>query len=247
MRRELLCLAAVGNCLGAMLGGCAATAQVPEASATSQLSGLRPPIELLQNDVSFYERLFPAGPYKNWSGMCGFVIQGNLRSQEIPRPQWLIDIAEFMDGDKHVVGVRAMAFDVVSNARDAPRRPRSPITALSFTFDGESEPLAAHIIGQTGRDPMAATLETAPGRKLLEAFYDAQPIRISLTHQDGATEMLEVRNWADRGDYVGLNGYLHQCLEHLRAVPPGATESTYTLSSPDSPAETGLPMIMFDR
>ena len=79
---------------------------------------------------------------------------------------------------------------------------------------------------------VTATLETAPAQRLLEAFYEARPVRISLAYQDGASEVLAVRNWSDLRQFTGRNGYLHQCLEHLNTVPAGVKEVQYTLVSP---------------
>ena len=189
-------------------------------------------VTLSRNDVLFHERVFSVGS-KYWSGMCGFAIHGNYDSRQVPRPEWEISIDELMDRDAPVVRIHAAKFEVVSGGWDSPRKPLAPVTALVFTFEGEPELPAAHIVAEGGTpNAIAATLETAPGEKLLDAFYDAQPVRISLTYQDGASEVLNVRNWSDLRQFTGRNGYLHQCLQHLNTVPDGVKETEYTLVSP---------------
>ncbi len=207
--------------------------QAPGGSATSQPPATQAPIQLSMNDVLFHERVFSVGSRYS-SGMCGYTIHGNFDSRQVPRPEWAISIDESMERDTPVVRVRAVAFEVVSRERDSPRKPHPPITALTFTLEGEREPLTAHIVGSTGKmNAITATLEAAPTQSLLEAFYDgAQPIRISLTYQDGATQVLEVRSWSDHRQFRGVNGYLHQCLERLVPVPAGVKEIKYTLVSP---------------
>jgi hypothetical protein len=229
-----LAISAIATTWLATLAGCSTMVQAPEGSATSQPPATQPPIKLSENDVFFHERVFRVGS-RYWSGMCGYTIHGNHDSTQVPRPEWAISIDEFMDRDTPVVRVRAVAFEVVSKERDSPRRPRPPIKALTFTLAGEREPLTAHIVGQpSGDNAVEATLETPLAQELLEAFYDAQPIKISLTYQDDATEVLEVHAWADRRKFTGLNGYLHQCLQRLDPVPAGVKEVKYKLVSPGS-------------
>ncbi len=164
--------------------------------------------------------------------MCGYTIHGNYDARQVPRPEWAISIDELVDADTPVVRVRAAAFEVVSPERDSPRQPCPPITALTFTLEGEREPLTAHIGGRTSGDNVVeGTLETASAQGLFTAFYEARPIKISLTYPNGATELLEVRGWADRRQFTGLNGYLHQCMERLDPVPVGVKELRYTLVS----------------
>lgn len=216
----------------ATLAGCTGVALTSEGNATSKPPATRPPIRLSENDVLFHERVFRIGS-RYWSGMCGYMIRGNYDSRQVPRPEWAISIDELMDRDTPVVRVRAVAFEVTSNGSEAPRKARSPITALTFAVEGEREPLTARIIGRPSEgNVVEAALETAPAQKLLEALYDAQSIEISVTYQDAATEVLEVRGWVDHRQFTGLNGYLHQCLERLDPVPAGVKELSYTLVSP---------------
>jgi len=216
----------------ATLAGCTSLGPAPGQGTVSQPPSTQPRVSLSRNDVLFRERVFSVGS-RYWSGMCGFTIHGNYDSGQVPRPEWTISIEELMDGDTPVVRVRAARFEVMSKEGNHARKPSAPITALTFAREGEREPLIGHIVGPPSRtNAITATLETAAGQRLLEAFYDARPVTISLTYQDGATEALEVRNWSDLRQFTGLNGYLHQCLEHLNPVPPGAREVTYTLVSP---------------
>jgi len=164
------------------------------------------------------------------------MIQGNSYSWRVPRPEWVISVYEVMDKDTPVVRVEAAAFRVLSNDRKAPVEPHPPIIALTFTPKGRGEPMTANIIGQPNRmsGEINATLETAPAQRLFKAFSWGDPIEISLTYQDGATDMLEVRNWyvatdfsyyVDKGrSYLdrGPEGdYFHECLKSLRPGPAG--------------------------
>jgi len=209
-----------------MVAACSTVQPAPAENAPSQA------LSLSRNDVLFHERVFSVGP-RYWSGMCGFAIHGNYDSRQVPRPEWAISIDEVMDRGAPVVRIHAAKFEVVSGGWDSPRKPLAPITALAFTFEGEQELPAAQIVAEGGKtNAITATLETAPGEKLLYAFYDTRPVRISLTYQDGTSEVLNVRNWSDLRQFTGLNGYLHQCLEHLNTVPEGVKETEYTLVSP---------------
>jgi hypothetical protein len=215
-----LCIAA---CL-ATLAGCSTFAQVPP--------GMPPPVRLSVNDVYFDSHEFKVGT-QTWNGMCGYTIQGNYRSGEVPRPEWAINIDEVVEDGTPVVRVRAGAFEVVSRGRDAPRKPRPPITAISFMFKGERAPLAAPIVAGTDQaDTVEARLAAGPGQKLLEAIYDTQPIFVSLSYADGARDALEVRSWSDHEIFWGPNGYLHQCLEHLRPVPAGVKVTDHSFAPP---------------
>ncbi len=224
----------LGGLIGSLVlsfAGCSTMMQAPAGSATSQPPSTQSPIKLSGNDVVFHERVFSVGS-RYWSGMCGYTIHGNYDSRRVPRPEWAISIDELVDGDAPVVRVSAVAFEVVSRERDSSRQLRPPITALTFTLEGEREPLTADIGGRTSGDNVVeATLETAAAQGLFAALYEARPIKISLTYQNGMTDLLEVRSWADRRQFTGLNGYLHQCLERLDPVPAGVKELRYKLVS----------------
>jgi hypothetical protein len=225
-------VSAVAVVCSAIVAACSATGQAPGEQAPGRNAPSQSAVSLSRNDVLFNEHVFRVGS-RYWSGMCGFTIHGNYDSRQVPRPEWAISIDELMDGDTPVVRVHAAKFEVVSEARDSPRKPLAPITALAFTLKGEQAPLVAQFAAEGGRtNAMTATLETTAAQRLLEAFYGAQPIKISLTYQDGASEVLNVRNWSDLRQFTGLNGYLHQCLERLNTVPDGVKEIKYTLVSP---------------
>ena len=207
------------------------------AGCTTVLPGTPPRTRLSQGDVSFYEYRFEERPQVWNNATCGFMIQGNSNSWQVPRPEWAISVYEVMDKDTPVVRVEAATFRVVSNDRKAPVEPRAPITALVFTPKGRGEPLTANISGEpsTLSGEINATLDTAPAQGLFKALSWGEPVEISLTYQDGATDMLEVRNWyvarglswyVDQGrpylDHVVIGDYFHDCLKSLRPGPAGA-------------------------
>lgn len=209
----------------ATLVGCSVVTQAPGQTGMARAPESQLPVKLSADDVYFHEHVFEIESHY-WTGMCGYMIHGNYHSTQVPRPEWAISVDEFMDGKTPVVGVRAVALEVLSKGRKV----RPPIVALSFTPEGAREPVMSHIMGPPDKfNVVTARLETAPAQALLEAYYYGQPIRISLTYQDGRTELLEVRGLGDRGDFTALSGYLHQCLEHLHEIPAGVTGFDYTL------------------
>jgi hypothetical protein len=208
----------------ASLMACAAGAQSPAAA--------RPVIELSQSDVFFISRWFRGTESKTWSALCGFAIHGNYRSDDVPRPEWELNIQELMAANTPVFAVTAAAFEVVSKDSKAPRQPHAAISALAFTVDGSAAPVTARIVGQPGGDnAIKAVLDTQPAHQLLAGFYDGVPITISLGYQDGGTEVLKVSNLRDRGHVSGHAGYLRNCTERLHPLPPG-TPSAYRINSP---------------
>lgn len=192
-------------------------------------------IRLSRDDVSFYQYRFEEQPGVWKNATCGYLIQGNSRSWQVPRSEWVISVYEAMDGDTPVVRVEAAAFHVVSNDRKVAVEVRSPITALTFTLKDQGNPLTATIIGRPTRlgGEINATLKTAPAQELLRAFYRGEPVKISLTYLDSAPEVLEVRNWyVASAPFVIADGppatptpigdYLHECLSSLHPGPAGA-------------------------
>jgi hypothetical protein len=195
-------------------------------------------IGLSWNDVSFYQYSFEEES-RFWNAACGFLIQGNSYSWQIPRPGWAISVYEVMDNDRPVVRVDAAAFRVVSNEPKAPVETRPPITALTFTLQGRRQSLTAKIVGQSNPQTgeINATLETAPAQEVFQAFYYGKPIEISLTYRDGATEVLEVRNWwvaklfdpPTRHSFTTDGDYVQQCVKSLHRAPAGAQYVIYQL------------------
>ncbi|HLY52124.1 MAG TPA: hypothetical protein VKQ31_03855 [Steroidobacteraceae bacterium] len=210
------------------LGACSTTVPAPEANPAAQPPGTRSPVELSGNDISFTSKWFWAAN-RHWSGMCGVWIRGNHGPYNVPRPIWIIGIEELMGADAPVVGVRAAALELLSGSS---LEARPPIVALSFTLDGGSESLAARIVGRPGRNnAIAATLEAAPGHRLLDAFYDGRWVGISLSYEDGSTETLQV-NPQGHGHFWNSapSAHLHECLKNLRPIPAGV-RMTYSIHS----------------
>src|SRR5215469_5482539 len=71
-------------------------------------------------------------PVKDGHGLCGFQIRGNHMSRSVPRPEWDLNVDELVTGNMRIVGVSAVAFVVTSNDRKVARKPRAPLTELSF-------------------------------------------------------------------------------------------------------------------
>lgn len=213
----------------AALAGCSAVVPgaPPETPSRTRLS---------QDDVSFYEYSFEEKPRIWNNATCGFLIQGNSDSWHVPSPGWTLSVYEVMDNGTPVVRVEAAAFRVLSHDQKAPVEPRAPITALAFTLKGRGEQLTANITGEPSRlsGEITATLETAPAQGLFKALSRGDPVEISLTYQDGATDVLQVRNWyVARGYYYfvdkgrgylergPIGDYFHDCLKSLRPGPAG--------------------------
>jgi hypothetical protein len=121
------------------------------AGCTTVVPGTPIHTRLSEGDVSFYEYSFVEKPRTWENATCGFIIQGNSNSWQVPRPEWTISVYEVMDNDTPVVRVEAAAVRVLSNDRKAPVEPRAPITGLVFTPKGRGQPLTAHIIGEPSR------------------------------------------------------------------------------------------------
>ena len=171
------------------------------------------PIRLKEEDV-----YFNYSPVHGKRGMCGFQIRGNQSSREVPRPEWDLNIDEIVAGEQRVAGISAGAFEVVSQDRKAPRRPRAPIVALSFTIKGDEQIITAQIVGRPNPvNGIRAMLDEAPARRLFKALYNAELITISLRYQDETGDVLQVRNWRDRRQLGGeKNNYFDECLNGFR-------------------------------
>ncbi len=199
----------------------------PLAGCTPVVPESKQPTNLSHDDVSFYQYRFEEEPGVWKNATCGYLIRGNSYSWHIPRPEWAISVYEVMDNNTPVVRVDAAAFRVVSNDRKAPVETRPPITHLTFTLKDRGDPLTARIVGPASplSGEINATLETASAQKLFKAFTWAEPVEVSLTYQDGATEVLEVQSWyvAD-SDWFGpipTGGFFNECLKALRPGPAG--------------------------
>ena len=187
----------------------AATAQTPAPAAAA--------VKLSENDVWFQWRVAKAGT-KYQETMCGFKIEGNHLSSDIPRPEWDLNIDQLPAGDKVVVGISAGAFEVVSKDKHVDRKPKPPIVTLSFAVAGDAEPIIARIVPPPSAvNAIRAILDSEPGARLFSALYEAKPITISIGYQDGATDLLLLENWHDHMKFAGdKNGYLHQCEEGMQ-------------------------------
>jgi hypothetical protein len=151
--------------------------------------------------------------------LCGFAIRGNHRSSANPHVEWDLNIDQIITPDGTVAGLAAGTFDVM----DHKRKPRVPITQLSFTLDGGVDPIVAEIRGVPNVDNgIVALLQPEPAGRLFAAFDTEQVIVISLQYADRSTDQLEVRGFRDRRKFGGgKNSYLNECLRGFKALVPG--------------------------
>jgi len=153
--------------------------------------------------------------------LCGFAIRGNHGSGANPHVEWDINIDQIVTPDRAVAGVSAGAFDVT----DHKRKPRPPITNLSFKLQGVSDPIVAEIQGvPNAANGIVALLEAEPASRLFAEFDALHPIGISLKYADGSTDQLEVSGFRDRRRFGGgNNSYFNQCLRGFMIPVPGQT------------------------
>jgi hypothetical protein len=151
--------------------------------------------------------------------LCGFAIRGNHSSRANPHVEWDLNIDEIVTPERTVAGVSAGSFDV----RDHKRKPRPPITQLSFTLQGVTDPVIAEIKGAPNADNgVVALLEAEPASRLFAELQTTRPIGISLRYSDGNTDQLEVRGWRDKRKFGGgKNSYLNECLRGFKVPVPG--------------------------
>jgi hypothetical protein len=155
--------------------------------------------------------------------LCGFSIRGNHRSSANPHVEWDLNIDEIVTPDRSVAGVSAGSFDVT----DHKRKPRPPITQLSFSFKGTPDPISAAIKGVPNADNgIVALIESEPASRLFSEFQTMRPIVISLRYADDTTDQLEVRGFRDSRKFGGgKNSYFEECLRGFR-VPAGSETRT---------------------
>jgi len=170
------------------------------------------PVFLSDSDLYFQYR-----PVQGGAGMCGFQIRGNHRSGRTPRPEWDINIDELVAGGTRIAGISAGAFEVTSNHRKIARKPRAPISALSFALPGDNQPIVATIVGAPNEaNAVRAMMEAEPALRLFIALRSGRLITISLTYQDGTGDVLQIRGMSDMRKFGGgQNNYFDECLRGL--------------------------------
>lgn len=153
--------------------------------------------------------------------LCGFAIRGNHESRANPHVEWDLNIDQIITPDRTAAGVSAGSFDVM----DHKRKPRPPITNLSFALQGVSDPIVAEIKGvPNAANGIVALIEAEPASRLFAEFDTLRPIVISLKYADGSTDRLEVHGFRDRRKFGGgNNSYFNECLRGFKAVVPGET------------------------
>ncbi len=157
--------------------------------------------------------------------LCGFTIQGNHSSKANPHVEWDLNIDQIITPDLTVAGVSAGTFDVT----DHKRKPRSPITQLSFTLQGVADPIVAEIRGvPNAANGIVAMIQSAPASRLFSEFQTERPILISLKYADDSADQLEVRGFRDRRQFGSAhNTYFEECLRGFKTMIPGETITTH--------------------
>jgi hypothetical protein len=153
--------------------------------------------------------------------LCGFAIRGNHRNSANPHVEWDLNIDQILTPNGTVAGVSAGTFDVT----DHKRKPRAPITELSFILRGVADPIVAEIRGAPNADNgIVALLQPEPARQLFAEFQTERPIVISLQYADRNSDRLEVRGFRDKRKFGGGdNSYFNQCLQGFKSLVPGET------------------------
>ena len=171
--------------------------------------------ELSLADVNFQWR-----PAHGTSRMCGFTILGNHESHKDPRVEWDLNMDILVSGDDRVAGVAAGTFDVVKKQR----RPRQPITAISFLVEGDNEPIPVRLVGQPNADNgVRGSMDYERSAALFSAISEEHWLTITLTYADATTDVLKSHGFRDSRKFGGgKNSYLNECLRGLtpRIVNP---------------------------
>ena len=173
--------------------------------------------------------------------LCGFAIRGNHRSSANPHVEWDLNIDQIVTAEGTVAGVSAGTFDVADHIR----KPRPPITQLSFTVHGAADPIDAEIKGEPNADSgIVALLQAEPASRLFAEFQTERPIVISLQYADRRTDRLEVRGFRDRRkNGGGQDSYFNECLRAFNwlEIPVRSyTEAGDALPSEAQPRDLAL-------
>jgi hypothetical protein len=150
--------------------------------------------------------------------VCGFQIRGNHRSHDNPRVEWDFNIDQIEAEGGPIAGVTAGSFDVVGHDR----KPRPAIVDLSFSVEGDPEPIPARIVGSPNADNgIKAALEARPAYELFAALgSDEHLVTIALKFADASSATVQIRgnhDWRKFGG--GKNSFFEECLRGRR--PPG--------------------------
>ncbi len=150
--------------------------------------------------------------------LCGFVINGNHRSKANPHVEWDFNIDQIVTPNLTVAGVSAGSFDVT----DHKRKPRPPITQLSFILHDAPDPIVAEIKGTpNAANGIVALIQAAPAKRLFTELQTDRPLIISLQYADQNTEQLEVQGFRDRRMFGSAhNTYFEECLQGFKALVP---------------------------
>ncbi len=156
--------------------------------------------------------------------LCGFQIRGNHTSRANPHIEWDMNIDQIVTPERAVAGLSAGTFEVT----DHKRKPRAPITDLSFTLNGAAESIVAAVQGIPNADNgIVAVLEAEPANRLFAEFQTMHPIVISMRYSDGRSDQIEVRGFRDERKFGGgKNSYFNECLRGFRAKLPGEIATT---------------------
>jgi hypothetical protein len=141
--------------------------------------------------------------------LCGYQIRGNHRNTANPRVEWDMNIDSIHSDAGWISGVWADVFDVVGQER----KPRPPIVDLSFSIDGDPQPIPARIVGAPNtNNAIKAVLDTEPANRLFSALSgNNHLITIALTYMDKGSDVVHIRGYHD-GTTGGKNSLFNDCL-----------------------------------
>jgi hypothetical protein len=140
-------------------------------------------------------------------GVCGFMIVGNHLSRKNPKVVWDINIDEVWKDKERVAGYSAGSFDVV----DGKRKPRSPITELTFLLEGQSEPIPTQIFERNADNGVRGKIELDRAQFLFDALSEEKWITITLKYADSTSEVLKTRGYHDEY-HGGRSSPFNMCL-----------------------------------
>jgi hypothetical protein len=178
------------------------------------------PVVLSSDDIYLMTR--PGNKTAEASGhLCGFQIRGNHRSHASPRVEWDFNIDQIEVQGGAIAGVSAGVFDVTGHDR----KPRPAIVDLSFSIEGDPEPIAAKILGSPNADNgVKGALDVEPAYRLFTALgSDAHQVVIALKFADGSAATVQIRgnhDWRKFGG--GKNSFFDECLRGQ--MPPRGFE-----------------------
>jgi hypothetical protein len=116
---------------------------------------------------------------------CGFAILANHRTREDPHVEWEINVEQVNDGSQIKTSVGAASFMVTRKTRTA----RAPATGLSFSMEGDSQPVRVQFGGPPDvQGAVHAELQSTEAVRLFEAVSAARFITLVMAFAEAAPQ-----------------------------------------------------------